>query len=175
MATMSGALAVSSAHVTSGVPPPRRRGLRAVVRPARSLGHPDQCLGLDGFDGPAVLVGQPVHVEVQVDPRGGDRAVAGLGLDGFDGHPRLAQAGEAGVAQLVAGAVAETGPLPGGADDLVETRHRQRLAATRSFERDEERVGRRSRPVARGPCSAPPWRRRSARAAPGVRVRPCPR
>ena len=37
--------------------------------------------------------------------------MAGLGLDGFDGHPRFAQAGEAGVAQLVAGAVAEPGPI----------------------------------------------------------------
>src|SRR5450759_3957165 len=83
----------------------------AVLQPARSLGHPHLSLGLDGFDGAAVLFGQPVHVEVQVDPRGADRAVAGLGLDRLDGHPRFAESGEAGVTQLVAGAVAETGSL----------------------------------------------------------------
>src|SRR5450759_2176933 len=118
----------------------------AVLQPARSLGHPHLSLGLDGFDGfdgSAVLFGQPVHVEVQVDPRGGDRAVPSLGLDRLAGHPRLEQTGEAGVAQLVAGAMAKTGPLAGGAYDLVQARHREWLTPTNSFERDEERLRRR--------------------------------
>ena len=65
------------------------------------------------------------------------------GLDGFDGHAGFAQAGEAGVAQLVAGAVAEFSTQPGVADDLGQTRHRERLATPCPFERDEERVARR--------------------------------
>jgi hypothetical protein len=109
--------------------PPAAKARRGVVRLDRSLGHPQQSLGLDGFDGSAILVGQPVYVQVQTDPRRVDRAVSGLGLDGLDGHPRFPQADEAGVAQLVVGAVAETGPLAGGADDLVQTRCRERLAA----------------------------------------------
>ena len=133
MAAIRGARAAISLHVTSGVHLPDGESSDALLGPGRSSGHPHQRLGLDGFCGSAVLLGQPVHVEVQVDPRRGDGAVTGLGLDGFDDHPRLAQAGEAGVAQLVTGAVAETGPLPGGADDLVQTRHRERLSPMHSL------------------------------------------
>ena len=144
MATMTGALAAIWAQVTSGVPPPRRRGWER-LRSCECVhwATPTSAWASMASDGPAVLVGQPVDAEVEIDPGRGDRAVSGLGLDGFDGHARLAQSGEAGVAQLVAGAVGQTGPHPGGADDLVEAGHRERLAATRSFERDEERVARR--------------------------------
>ena len=144
VATMTGARAAISAHVTSGVPPPGRRGSKGSSScECVHWATPTSAWASMASDGPSVLVGQPVDAEVQIDPGRGDGAVSGLGLDGFDGHARLAQPGEAGVAQLVAGAVAQTGPHPGGADDLVETGHRERLAATCSFERDEERVARR--------------------------------
>ena len=39
--------------------------------------------------------------------------MTGLGLDGLDGHAGFAQSGEAGVAELMAGAVDESSPLPG--------------------------------------------------------------
>ena len=44
---MTGALTAISAHVTSGVPPPGRRGSKGSLVPARSLGHPHERLGLD--------------------------------------------------------------------------------------------------------------------------------
>jgi hypothetical protein len=44
--------------------------------------------------------------------------MTGLGLDGFDGHAAFTQSGEAGVAQLMAGPVVESSPLPCGAEDL---------------------------------------------------------
>ena len=68
--------------------------------------------------------------------------MTGLGLDGLDGHPRFPQPGEAGVAKLVTGAVAETGPLAGRPHDLVESWCGKRLTPTLPFERDEQRVGR---------------------------------
>ena len=55
---------------------------------------------------------------VQIDPRRGDGAVTGLGLDGLDRHAPFPQSGEAGVTQFVAGAVGESGSFPGGAEDL---------------------------------------------------------
>src|SRR5271165_5739466 len=79
---------------------------------------------------------------MEIDPGRGDRAVSGLGLDGFDGHACLAQSGEAGVAQLVAGAMRQAGTLSGGPNDLVETGHRERLSATCALEHDEQRLAR---------------------------------
>ena len=49
MATMTGARAAISAHVTSGVPPPGAVARDGALGPARSLGHPHERLGLDGF------------------------------------------------------------------------------------------------------------------------------
>ncbi len=57
----------------------------------------------------SVLVGEPVGAEMQIDARRGDRPVTGLGLQRLDRHARFAQPGEAGVAQLVTGAVHEIG------------------------------------------------------------------
>ena len=111
MATMTGALSGDLGPRDFGRPAARAdaRGRAAIVR-VRSLGHPHERLGLDGFGGPAVLVVEPVDAEVEIDPGRGDGAVSGLGLDGFDGHARLAQPGEAGVAQFVAGAVGQFRP-----------------------------------------------------------------
>jgi hypothetical protein len=71
-----------------------------------------------GCDRLGVLLGQPVDAEVEVDPGRRDGAVTGLGLDSLDGHPAFPQSGEAGVTELMAGAMDEPGPLPGGAEDL---------------------------------------------------------
>ena len=50
MATMTGARAAISAQVTSGVAAARTTWLEGqLLGPVRSLGHPHQRLGLDGF------------------------------------------------------------------------------------------------------------------------------
>ena len=64
----------------------------------------------------------------------------GLGLQRLDRHARLPQAGQTGVAQLVAGAVRQPRPGPGAGDDLVQPVDRQRLAPARPFEHDEQPV-----------------------------------
>ena len=94
MATMTGARAAISAHVTSGVPPPRRRTSSGCT--SRERAHwatPTSAWASMASAGPPVLVGQPVDAEVEIDPGRGDRAVSGLGLDGFDSHARFAQTG----------------------------------------------------------------------------------
>ena len=105
----------------------------------RSSGHLRRCR--EGFHGLAVLLGQPVDAEVQVDPGRRNRAMSGLGLDGFDGHPGFAQSGEAGVSELMTGAVDESSPRPGGAEDLDDPLARERLPTTRALERDEQPIG----------------------------------
>jgi len=70
-------------------------------------------LGVDGFSGAPVLAGQPVVGQVQVDLGGADRPVPGLSLQGFEGHAGLAKPREAGVAQLVTGAVGQPRSLAG--------------------------------------------------------------
>src|SRR6266550_9379179 len=90
-----------------------------LLRP-RSSDHPHRRLGLDDLSGAPVLLGQPSVTEVQVELGRGDGAVPGLGPERLDGHAGLAQAREAGVAQLVTGSVREPRPTPGTADDLVE-------------------------------------------------------
>ena len=57
---------------------------------------------------------------MQIQLRGCDRAVTRLGLQRFDGHARFAQAGQAGVPQLVAGAVRQPGPGP--APEMISSR-----------------------------------------------------
>ena len=85
-------------------------------------------LGVDDLGGLAVLGGQPVIGQVQVDPGGLDRGVPGLGLHGFECHAGLPEPGQAGVAQLVAGRVREAGAASGAGEDLVQS-----LGQTRAF------------------------------------------
>src|SRR6266542_1564167 len=98
---------------------PSRRPLwtraRWTVRAARSsdrLLRGDQfvdrgLVDVDEIGGAAVFAGKPVVGEVQIDAGRLDGAVTGLGLDRFQGHAGLAEPGQAGVAQLVAGAALE--------------------------------------------------------------------
>ena len=120
MATMTGALAAISAHVTSGVPPPGA-ALEGEAASCECVhwATPTSAWASMASAARRYSSSSQSTLEVEIDPGRGDGAVSGLGLDGFDGHARLAQPGEAGVAQFVAGAVAEFGPPPGGADDLV--------------------------------------------------------
>ena len=65
----------------------------------------------------------------------------GLGLDGLQGHAGLAQAGETGVAQLVAGAVRKAGALLGVGHDLVQAVLSQPLATRRTLQGHEQELG----------------------------------
>ena len=94
-------------------------------QPRRGAGED---LGVDDLGGLAVLRGQPVIGQVQIDPGRLDRGVPGLGLHRLQRHPGLPQPGQAGVPQLVAGRVLQPGPAPGAVQDLVEPARRQRLA-----------------------------------------------
>ena len=67
--------------------------------------------GIDQLGGTAVLVGEPVVGEMQIDPGRLDRTVTGLGLDRFERHPRFAQSGQTGVAQLMTRRLSQTGPV----------------------------------------------------------------
>ena len=53
--------------------------------------------------------------------------VTGLGLDRLEGHARLSQPGETGVAELVAGGPLEPGPLSGVAQHHVDAVGRHHL------------------------------------------------
>ena len=103
---------------------PSRR--RQPVRQRR--GHHGTCDGLrvDRLDRAPVLAGEPVVGQMQVDTGGFDRAVPGLGLDRLQRHPGLAQPGEAGVPQLVAGQMLDPGAPSGAGDDLVQPGRAQR-------------------------------------------------
>ena len=127
MAAIRGARATISPHVPRASRLPDRKSSEARIGPGRSLDRPHQSLSLNGLDRPPVLVGQPVRPQVEVDPYRRNGAVSGLGLNSLDGHTRLPQPGEAGVAQLVTGPVVETGPSPCGPHDLVESRNRERM------------------------------------------------
>ena len=65
--------------------------------------------------------------------------MAGLGLDGLDGHASLSQAGEAGVAQLVAGPVDEARPRPRCPHDLFDSVIAEGLAPSRAFSETNSR------------------------------------
>ena len=114
MATITGALRAVSAQETRS----DSTTATGFVLPSggRSSGHLHRCV--EGLHGLAVLLGQPVDAQVEIDPRRRDGAVTGLGLDGLDRHAGFAESGEAGVAQLVAGAMDQTRPLTGGTEDL---------------------------------------------------------
>ena len=106
----AGDLLQVTAH-RGGDPGDRLGQLRPVrqQRRAASPGAPrgrvtGEGLGVDGLGGLAVLGGQPVIAQVQVDPGGLDRGVPGLGLHRLQAHPGFAQLGQAGMPQLVAGA-----------------------------------------------------------------------
>ena len=95
-------------------------------------------LSVDGFGGAAVLPGQPVVAQVQVDTGGLDGGVPSLGLDGLQCHAGFAQAGQPGVPQLVAGSVRQAGATAGSVEDLIEPRQGERLAASWSFQDAED-------------------------------------
>ena len=76
-------------------------------------------VGVDPCSSAPVLAGEPVVGEVQVDPGRLDRGVPGLGLDRFELHPGLAEAGETGVAELMAGGAVQSGALARGARRIV--------------------------------------------------------
>jgi hypothetical protein len=79
-----------------------------------------ELVGVDQRGGLLILLGEPVVGQVQVDAGRFDRAVTGLGLHRLQRHPRLAQPGQAGVAQLMAGSRGQPGPLAGAGEDLVQ-------------------------------------------------------
>ena len=89
----------------------------------------------------AVLAGEPVVGEMQIDARRLDRAVPGLSLHRLQRHARLAQPGQTGVAQLMAGAALQPGPSAGAGDDLIQSLDRERSAASWPFQHDEDPVG----------------------------------
>ena len=91
------------------------------------------------------------------------------------GHARLPQPGQTRVAQLVAGAMRQTGPGPGAGDDLVQPLDRQRLTPTGSLQHHEQPVGRRVRRPLVVHVRRRRWRRSWARPAPAADGRPCPR
>ena len=70
-------------------------------------------------------------------------------LDRLERHPGLAQPGEAGVPQLVAGRMRQPGPGPGAGDNLIEPGRGQRPTPVGSFEDHEDVVvDRLGRPLA---------------------------
>ena len=69
--------------------------------------------------------------------------MTGLSLDRFQRHPRFAQPGQAGVAQLMTGRVFEPGAGLRAPHDLFETIDAQRPATPGAFQHDEQLVARR--------------------------------
>lgn len=66
--------------------------------------------------------------------------MAGLGLDCLERHAGLAQPGEAGVTQLMAGELVDPGAPACAAHDLVDSRGRERSTALDSLEYDEHEI-----------------------------------
>ena len=98
-------------------------------------------LGIEDLGGLAVLGGEPVIGQMEVDPGGLDRGMAGLGLHRLQRHPGLPQPGQAGVPQLMTGRVRETGAAPGTGQHLVQSLCGQGLSAVGTLEHDEHPVG----------------------------------
>jgi hypothetical protein len=121
----------SSGPLTVGSSPRRHGGHRVVGEDLR----------VDGLGGLAVLGGEPVIGQVQVDPGGLDRGVPGLGLDRLQCHPSLPESGQTGVPQLMAGPVGDARAAAGAIEHLVQSCWRQRLPAAWSFEHHEQLVG----------------------------------
>src|ERR1700694_1112426 len=63
-------------------------------------------------------------------------------LDGFQGHTRLSQPGEAGVAELMTGGPSKSGALTGSAHDDVDPFSGQAMSPARSLQGHEDPVGR---------------------------------
>lgn len=117
MATSSGRAASSSSSATA----PRSSDVLGHRQWRGGLiGVAGEDLGVDDLRSSAVLGGQPAISEMEVDPRGLDRGMPGLGLDRFQGHPGLAEPGQTGVAQFVAGGMLQPGPATGAGEDLIE-------------------------------------------------------
>src|ERR1017187_2611710 len=90
--------------------------------------------GVDELGGVAVLVGQPVVGQVQVDPRRLDRDVTGLGLDRLESHPGFSQSGQTGVAELVAGGPFESRSPSGGPHDDIDAVDTQSPSPARALQ-----------------------------------------
>ena len=67
-------------------------------------------------------------------------SVAGLGLHCLQRHAGLAEAGQAGVAQLVASRLGQSRAFPRAVKDLVQPSRGQRLAASWTLQHDEQHV-----------------------------------
>ncbi len=131
-------------QVISGRPRPPARPADSGSGSGRAsalIGPPPRSPGHHGLSGPSILVGQPVASQTEIDPGGGDGPVTGQHLNGLDGHARLLQPGEAGVAELVAGPMHQSGPGPGGAEHLVQTFGGESLPVSWTFEDNEQAVG----------------------------------
>ena len=109
-------------------------------RHGRSFWCASEDLGVDDLRGAAVLGGEPVISQVQIDPGRLDRGVPGLGLDRLQRHPGLPQSGQAGVTQLVAGRVRQPRPRAGAVQHLVEAVGAQRPTPPGALEHQEHRV-----------------------------------
>ena len=77
-----------------------------------------------------------------IDPGRLDRDVAGLGLDSLEGHARFAQAGSAGMAELMTVGSFQSGSLAGTAHDHVDSLGAQTLTAAGAFQGDKGSIGR---------------------------------
>ena len=77
---------------------------------------------------------------MKVETRRLDGGVTGLGLHRFQGHARLPQAGQAGVAELVAAGVGQAGAPPGRLQDLVQPRRAERSAPSPALEDKEDAI-----------------------------------
>ncbi len=66
--------------------------------------------------------------------------MTGQGLDGLDGHARLLQPGEAGVAEFVTGPMHQAGPGPCRAEHFIQSLGGEGLAPSRLFQDDEQMV-----------------------------------
>ena len=96
--------------------------------------------GVDEFGGMAVLVGQPVVGQMQVDTGRFDGNVAGLGLDRLERHARFSQPGETGMAKLVAGG--PSARLARAARMITSMPSASDPAAARPFQGHEDPIGR---------------------------------
>src|SRR3546814_18560217 len=103
------------------------RWLRSSDGSARS----DRCLRFDRLGRSFVLIGEPAGAEMQVDARRRDRAVTGLGLERLASHAALPAPGYARLAQLMAGAMDQPGPVPAAGSSGVRPAGRQVLAMPR--------------------------------------------
>ena len=90
----------------------------------------------------AVLVGQPVVGQVQVEAGRLDRDMAGLGLDRLEGHPGFSEPGETGMSKLMARGPLEAGPISCGAHDHIDAVDAEPLSSSRTLQGHEDPIAR---------------------------------